>query len=351
MATSVLKKITAEAKLLQKQNPKLKWTNAIKKASEFYRGTIKPVAKKTYKKAKAVAKASSKGLAVARRSYAKNMADIGRVQLKKANYHPRDERYIILVNGKPHLNGEPFFKETAVQIAEALRKVQKKRKLKEPGTKSKVGATKSNNKKTSNIDYTIFLGEITSSAGNKWKVYQKDITPRKGSYITYDWRIVRAKDSLLLPNVNLPEEVSLYHFNQNKDYITNLIDQKEATIGGVKKIAFKRTGKGGSKLGNLKKVGKPEIKPIKPTFAILNKQNPAFLSSLVDHSTKPKKKILVYSPLLNKYIIVVQYIDMYVVYIVSPAQTIRYSEVFRVVGTNKATLDRINKKYDIDLIP
>jgi hypothetical protein len=259
MATSVLKKITAEAKLLRKQNPKLKWTSAIKKASEFYKGTVKPVAKKTYKKAKAVAKAGAKGVAVARRSYAKSMADIGRVQLKKSNYHPRDERYIILVNGKPHLNGEPFFKETAVQIAEALRKVHKKRKSKETSTKSKVGA--------------------------------------------------------------------------------------------VKKIAFKRTGKGGSKLGSVKKVGKPQIKPIKPTFAILNKQNPAFLSSLVDHSTKPKSKILVYSPLLNKYIIVVKYVDMYTVYIVSPAQTIRYSELFRVVGTHKATLDRINKKYDIDLIP
>jgi hypothetical protein len=259
MATNVLKKITAEAKLLRKQNPKLKWTSAIKKASEFYKGTVKPVAKKTYKKAKAVAKAGAKGVAVARRSYAKSMADIGRVQLKKANYHPRDERYIILVNGKPHLNGEPFFKETAVQIAEALRKVHKKRKSKETSTKSKVGA--------------------------------------------------------------------------------------------VKKIAFKRTGKGGSKLGSVKKVTKPQIKPIKPTFTILHKQNPTFKQELAYRGEKHIKKLIVYSPVWNKYIVVVEYKTRYAVFMVEPSQRISAVDFFTLVGSKKATLDRINKRYDIDLIP
>lgn len=296
MATSVLKKITAEAKLLRKQNPKLKWTTAIKKASEFYKGTVKPVAKKTYKKAKAVAKAGAKGVAVARRSYAKSMAG-----------------------------------------------------------KSKVGATRSNNKKTTNTDYTIFLGEITSSAGNKWKVYQKDITPRKGSYITYDWRIVRAKDSLLLPNVNLPEEVSLYHFNKNKNYITNLIDKKEATIGGVKKIAFKRTGKGSSKLGSVKKdMGiklTKQVKPIKPTIKTINEQNHNFISNY-----KFDKKLIVYSPKLNRYLLVAQDKhyqdkDKFIVYLVSPAQKIEDYQVFYINGNVKGTLGRINKKFDIDLIP
>lgn len=53
---------------------------------------------------------------------------VGKVTLKKANYHPRDERYIIMNDGVPHLEGKPFFKETAKDVASALRKVKAKRK-------------------------------------------------------------------------------------------------------------------------------------------------------------------------------------------------------------------------------
>jgi hypothetical protein len=101
-----------------------------------------------------------------------------------------------------------------------------------------IGAEKTKIKKQYNIDYTILLGTITSANGNLWKVYQKDITKSKGNFITYDWKIVRQKDNLIL--TNLPKEllnnVSLYDFNQNKELFKNLIDNKEnmRKIGSVK---------------------------------------------------------------------------------------------------------------------
>jgi hypothetical protein len=64
----------------------------------------------------------------------KRKRKVGSVTLKKSNYHPRDERYIIMNDGKQHLEGKPFFKEQAKEIASALRKVKAKRK--------KVGAVK-----------------------------------------------------------------------------------------------------------------------------------------------------------------------------------------------------------------
>lgn len=264
MATSVLKKITAEAKLLRKKNPKIKWTTAIKKASEFYKGTVKPVAKKTYKKAKAVAKAGAKGVAVARRSYAKSMAG---VELQK------------LPNRK-----KPFvFYDTKSEL--------------------------------------LWANEYfrTKSEADKFA---------KQNSIKYK---DKTKTQVL------------------KQLATN--EYRKSKVGAVKKIAFKRTGKGGSKLGSVKKVGKPQIKPIKPTFTILYKQNPTFKQELAYRGEKHIKKLIVYSPAWNKYIVVVQYKTRYAVFMIEPSQRISAVDFFTLVGSNKATLDRINKSYDIDLIP
>jgi hypothetical protein len=83
-------------------------------------------------------------------------------------------------------------------------------------------------KKTSNTDYTLYLGEIKSKKGNIWKVYQKDITQRKGAYMKFDWRIVRAKDGLVLSTAGLPKDVSLGDFIANKKTIKSKIDQIES---------------------------------------------------------------------------------------------------------------------------
>jgi len=68
----------------------------------------------------------------------KTAKKVGKVTLKKANYFPRDERYIIMNDGVPHLEGKPFFKETAKNVASALRKVKAKRKV----SAKKVGTVK-----------------------------------------------------------------------------------------------------------------------------------------------------------------------------------------------------------------
>jgi hypothetical protein len=104
-----LKQITTKAKALYKSGKYAKWTDAIKAAS----ATISKTTKKAVKK-------------------------IGNVTLKKANYHKNDERYIIMNDGKPHLEGKPFFKNDALFVADALRKVKKKTK----SAKSKLGAVK-----------------------------------------------------------------------------------------------------------------------------------------------------------------------------------------------------------------
>jgi hypothetical protein len=264
MATGILKKITAEAKRLRQSNPKLKWTEAIKKAGAFYRGAkasaIKTTrkAKATYKKGKAVASAVKKGYAVAKRTYDKSkLSGTWKVYIK-----PYRNQYIL----------------------------------------------------------------IDQETGNKWANEFFKTRTEAVSFIKQNKLTLTAPPRIKKPSKPGPKKI------------------------GALKLTVARSGRG-AKVGRVKSVAKAQIKPIKPTFAILNKQNPAFLSSLVDHSTKPKAKLIVYSPPLNKYIVVVKYIDMYTVYTISPAQTVRYSELFKVVGTHKATLNRINKKYDIDLIP
>lgn len=50
------------------------------------------------------------------------------VRLKKSTYHANDERYIIMDGSKKHLDGQPFFLETATLIAAALSRVKSNRK-------------------------------------------------------------------------------------------------------------------------------------------------------------------------------------------------------------------------------
>jgi hypothetical protein len=286
MSTSILKKITAEAKRLRQSNPKIKWTEAIKKAGAFYRGAkasaIKTTrkAKATYKKGKAVASAVKKGYAVAKKTYTKSKL-AGTKKLASATRLG----YLYKISGE----------------YQRSYKVGGNQKL----------------QKLLGIDYYYALG-------NSW-YYSSKLTQLPSTKIE---TLIKKVETAIGKKRSKP---------------------KPKKIGALK-LTVARSGRG-AKVGKVKSVSKAQIKPIKPTFAILNKQNPAFLSSLVDHSTKPKAKIIVYSPALNKYIVVVKYIDMYTVYTISPAQTVRYSELFKVVGTHKATLNRINKKYDIDLIP
>lgn len=114
---STLKEITTKAKALYKTGKYKKWTDAIKAAS----ATITKTTKKAVKK-------------------------IGNVTLKKANYHKNDERYIIMNDGVPHLEGKAFFKNDALFVADALRKVKKKRKA-AIKKESSLGATKTGTKK------------------------------------------------------------------------------------------------------------------------------------------------------------------------------------------------------------
>ena len=73
MATgsNILKKITSEAKRIRSNNPSMKWTDAVKKASLFYKD-VTGKTKKAVRTTKNVAKAVKKGYASAKRSYKKS---------------------------------------------------------------------------------------------------------------------------------------------------------------------------------------------------------------------------------------------------------------------------------------
>ena len=102
---TALQQIIKEAKILRKKNPKIEWKKAVAQASAIYASKHKgksPVGKKHKK--------------------------VGKVTLKKSNLFKGDERYIIMNDGHKHLEGKPFFKQTAKDVASALRKVKAKRK-------------------------------------------------------------------------------------------------------------------------------------------------------------------------------------------------------------------------------
>jgi hypothetical protein len=92
---------------------------------------------------------------------------IGNVTLKKANYHKNDERYIIMNDGKQHLDGKPFFKTEAQEIAKALRKVKAKRKQ-----RAKLSGEYHKDIKSHNTKINVFSG-LTKINGqpNKAKFY------------------------------------------------------------------------------------------------------------------------------------------------------------------------------------
>jgi len=54
---------------------------------------------------------------------------VGNVTLKKSNRFVNDDRYIIMNDGKQHLQGKAFSKTTAKEIANSLKKVKAKRKI------------------------------------------------------------------------------------------------------------------------------------------------------------------------------------------------------------------------------
>jgi len=58
----------------------------------------------------------------------KVLKKVGNVTLKKSNRYKGDDRYSIMNDSKPHLDGKVFSKSTATTIANALRKVKAKRK-------------------------------------------------------------------------------------------------------------------------------------------------------------------------------------------------------------------------------
>lgn len=139
---TALQCIVKEAKKLKKEYPKrfASWKEYVAQASAIYAKKHKghsPVGKKKKK--------------------------IGNVTLKKANYHKNDERYIIMNDGKVHLEGKPFFKSEAKHIAEALRKVKKKRKQSVSGIKKKAAkksSAKSYHKdtKSHNVNIRVISG-------------------------------------------------------------------------------------------------------------------------------------------------------------------------------------------------
>jgi hypothetical protein len=212
---STLTKIVSLAKKLKKEAPNkfAKWTDYIKEAS----AKIKPVVKQATK--------NNSNLGYNQKQYLKEL----KAQAKQKSINERLRKkfgnYEI-----PIPPGSTLY-WTFNDWSNWINKY---------GTKIKViGETKTNIKKEFNIDYTILLGIINSNKGNEWKIYQKDITKKKGQYITYDWYIKRSKDGLILSNINLPKDVSLYDYNQNIELIKNLINQKEMSNIGYKKDRLK----------------------------------------------------------------------------------------------------------------
>lgn len=113
----------------QKKNAvKFKEAIAIRKKTGC---SLKEAFAKVYGKTKAAPKKAAK-------------KKVGNVTLKKANYHARDERYVIMNDGKQHLEGKAFFKADAKDIAKALRRVKAKIKAE---TKKVSGVKKAPKKK------------------------------------------------------------------------------------------------------------------------------------------------------------------------------------------------------------
>ena len=149
---TALQWIVKEAKKIKKEYPKRfkTWREYVAQASAIYASKHKgksPVGKKQAVKKKAAKKKAVKK--VARKK-------VGNVTLKKANYHARDERYIIMNDGKPHLDAQPFFKEDAKRIATALRKVKAKRK--KVGAVSKKATTTHKDTKSHNVNIKVMSG-------------------------------------------------------------------------------------------------------------------------------------------------------------------------------------------------
>ena len=174
---TALQWIIKEAKSLKSKYPKrfAKWTEYVAQASAIYASKHKGISPVGKKKVGAVKKkASKKKIAkkIAKKKVAKKKVSkkLGKVTLKKANYHPRDERYIIMNDGVKHLEGKPFFKETAKEIASALRKVKAKRKISANKQMYMSG--------TGNINHN-YIKEL-SNFNNELEIAKKHIISLKG---------------------------------------------------------------------------------------------------------------------------------------------------------------------------
>jgi len=117
---TALQWIVKEAKSIKKAYPNrfAKWTDYVKQASAIYASKHKTKSQVGKKKA-----AHKK---------------VGNVTLKKSNRFVNDDRYIIMNDGKEHLQGKAFSKTIAKEIANSLKKVKAKRKI----ASKKIGVVK-----------------------------------------------------------------------------------------------------------------------------------------------------------------------------------------------------------------
>jgi len=209
---TALQVIIKEAKAIRKKMPKIEWKKAVAQASAIYASKHKgksPVGKK-----KAVKKVAKKKA-------------VGNVTLKKSNRFKGDDRYSINNDGKKHLEGKLFSKETAKNIAVSLRKVKAKRKK----SAKKIGVVKKattmhKDTKSHNVNIRVMSGIFTNVLAKIKNTYY-EIDKAEKLLNKYNKIIRSPKSELNIDNetrnfyIKEREKLKKY-IKENKTHVTQL---------------------------------------------------------------------------------------------------------------------------------
>jgi hypothetical protein len=345
-SSKTLKAITTEAKLIRKAKPSISWQSAIKQASKFYNDKIKPTAKKVVSKTKRVAKATAKGYAVAKRSYAKSKVGASRSYTIDT---PLVEDLFLYMESEPII----------------MRRYENDYL---PNVARKVGAGKLNKALLPKLFEYLYKNNITTIK----KFYgNQALNPAERKMLAQMWSD-KAIDDLSgnydkLYNGRTGKYEPIENFTKG-----NLIGKVSASRL-TKKITAGRTGSG-KRIGMKKatstkkdisttkyiKTGVPVnkgVKPKKPSITDLKKANLQFFDGYRKLGIKEQK--VFYSPVLNGYILI-QKIDPskfkfsgyalynipnYFVFTINPKSN-KISSTF----SSFKTLEEVNHKFLTEII-
>lgn len=327
MANKTLKAITAEAKRIRASKPSMKWTEAIKKASAFYRDKVVPTAKKTAKKAKAVYKATAKGYQVAKRSYAKSKIsgrsyDIDRAYVEDLKMFMENEESIIRSYERS------FLPNIATKIGRGTLDKTKLPKLMEYLYK--------NHKKVIDKYYSDY-----------------PLNPAERKYLADLW----ADQALEDLSGNYTELWSgRTNSYQPLSYFTkgNLIGKISIRRAGTSRAEGVRGKIGMKAKAGIKKVARGTgKKPLKPNITELKKHNPLYFEKGLDQAFGVIMRKIFFSPAFNQYIMIEKSkMDNWIRYKVLLIGTPGNSFKLQIGGAGRSynTIAEVNKKYGTDII-